>query len=168
MLAQHGSAPAQKSAQHSPARNSASTDFRAGAGRSCAGLRCALGCAVRWAALGNLRWACAGAGLRWRWAALCAGLRCAGLRWCHPARTSRIQCSTALAAGHPDSMETDRPRAECISFCGNSMPSLSVENPNCWLRLEFRRAPRFRGNGPAPWRMLARLSHFCAATMPIT
>ena len=35
-------------------------------------------CAVRWAALEILRWVCAGAGLRWRWAAL---LRWAALAW---------------------------------------------------------------------------------------
>ena len=89
-MAQHGSAPAQKTAQHSPAQNLASTEICAGAGRSCAGLRCALGCAGNPALALHWRWAalalgCAVRWLRWRWAALggpCAGaalaLGCAG------------------------------------------------------------------------------------------
>ena len=97
-MAQHGSAPAQKTAQHSPAQNPPSTGFCAGAGRGCAGLRCALSCAVRWAALGILRWPCAGAGLRWRWAALCAGCAGAGLCWRRAAQPSTARRSTAAAA----------------------------------------------------------------------
>ena len=112
MLAQHGLARIRKSAQHSPARNPASTEFCAGAERSWAGLRCALGCAgagLRWQIL---RWAALCAALRWRWAALALSCAGAGLRWEGPALELRwrwaalalaspAQPSTALATWPP-------------------------------------------------------------------
>ncbi len=67
-------------AQHSlaPTQNPASTKFCAGAESSCAGLRWRWSALLRWVALANLRWGCAGAEVILRWAALCAGL---SLRW---------------------------------------------------------------------------------------
>ena len=127
MMAQHGLAPAQESSQHSPAQNPPSTEFCAGAGKSCADLRCALTCAVRWPALTFLRWACAGAGLRWRWPALrilrwsCAGagLRCAlGCAGAGPRSPHSTGACTALLK---------QSQTYCAAGCDHASPGTKLK-----------------------------------------
>ncbi len=128
MMAQHGLAPAQESSQHSPAQNPPSTEFCAGAGKSCADLRCALTCAVRWPALTFLRWACAGAGLRWRWPALrilrwsCAGagLRCAlGCAGAGPRSPHSTGACTALLK---------QSQTSCAAGCDHASPGTKLNS----------------------------------------
>ena len=133
-MAQHGSAPAQKTAQHSPARNPPSTGFCAGAGRGCAGLRCALSCAVRWAALGILRWPCAGAGLRWRWAALCAGCAGAGLRWRWPGLAGLLGSRGPWQATQHNTTQTQTFRSQ---FLGPWQETQTQHNTTQTFRSQF-------------------------------
>ena len=88
----------QKCSQHSPAQNRASTEFYAGAGSGCAGLRRVSDCTVHWEFCAGpaLALGYAGAGLRW-----CAGLRYAGTGQHSPAQP--------CVPGSPDRKQKNTP-----------------------------------------------------------